>query len=194
MISAPQSRRRTDIRIPSAPGPNWRPTGWTIRAGDDVRSAYGGSIGAKVVIREGTFDDYDKFHLIRKYHYIKPLVASHLLAFGSPRRGPAYAEGDVAYLSTRGYGWAQDFSRDNRQRKPIVGFREGAYYSALSGTCADTYRIGNLADGHYLLSFMAGNFAGMSNRFCKTGSRPSSGCGGIITRRLALYTGTANWI
>ena len=140
-------------------------TGWTIRAGDDVRSAYGGYIGAKIVIREGMFDDYDKFHLIRKYHYMKPLVASHLLAFGSPRRGSAYAEGDVAYLSTRGYGWTQDFSRDNCQRKSIVGFREGAYYSALAGTSPDTYRIGNLADGHYLLSFMAGNFAGVSNRF-----------------------------
>lgn len=139
--------------------------GWTIRMGEDVRSSYGGYVGAKVVIREGVFGDYDRYHLIRKYFYTKTPPAVHLLAFGSPLRGTAYAEGDVAYLPARGYGWAQDFSVGNSERKPAVGFREGAYYSALSGTFPDTYRFGNLADGYYLFSYAAGNYAGVSNRF-----------------------------
>lgn len=170
---------------------------WVIRMGDDVISSYGGYVGAKVVIRTGDFDDYDKQHLMRKYHYASPLPASHLLSFAAPQHGAAYSDGNVAYLAARGYGWLYDFSRSNNVRKPVVGYREGAYYSALTGTRPDTYRFGNLPTGHYLFTISAGNFSGVSNRFSVAvgGSRllsdaaVPSGCVRTVTRSVHVTGG-----
>lgn len=139
--------------------------GWRISIGDEVKSSYGGYVGGKVVIREGSFEDYGRFHLIRTFHYANQLAPVRLLAFGSPLRGPDYAEGNVRFLAGRGYGWENDLSRGNSERKPVVGFREGAFYSALGREGEDVYRFDGLPDGHYLFTFTAGNYAGVSNRF-----------------------------
>ena len=137
--------------------------GFRFSSGDEVPTAWGGYTGGKIVIREGEFADYHSVHLIRSYFYQRQLEPSHLLAFGSPKRGKAYSEGDVPYTAARGYGWMDD--RALRVRRAVVGHGEGAYYSALAGEGPDTYRIGGLPNGFYILTLMAGNYAGASNRF-----------------------------
>lgn len=139
--------------------------GWRIRTGDEVKSSYGGYVGGKIVIREGTFDDYGRHHLIRAFHYSDELTPVRLLAFGSPIRGPDYSEGNVRFAPSRGYGWATDLSHGNGQRRPAVGNREGAYYSAITCTGDDVYRFDGLTDGYYLFTYAGGNYTGLSNRF-----------------------------
>lgn len=149
------------------------PGGWCIRTGDEVKSSYGGYVGGKIVIREGAFADYDKIHLIRTFHYGDQLTPVRLLAFGSPRRGSDYSEGDMPFVPERGYGWADAASSGDDVRSPIVGFREGVYYSAIRGRGDGVYRFDGLSDGYYLFTIAAGNFPGVDNFFSvAVGDRP----------------------
>lgn len=139
--------------------------GWRIRQGDEIKSSYGGYLGAKIVIREGRFDDFYRFHALRAAHFTTPLYPIHQLSFAAPASGSEYADGNRRFRPASGCGWLADHSRYNAHRKPRIGYREGAYYSALEGSEDDIYRFANLPDGHYFLTFTAGNFAGVSNRF-----------------------------
>lgn len=142
-----------------------------IRLGARNGSPFGGYTGAKIVIRRGQDADFDTYHFRRRCHYADMLPARHLLAFGSPKRGARFAEGDVDYERRfekfegfekfERYGWV----KRAEQATPAVGYREGVYYSALSGRGEATYRFGNLPPGWYFLTFAAGNYAGTPNRF-----------------------------
>lgn len=165
------------------------PGGWRVRTGDEVKSSYGGYVGGKIVIREGEFADYDKFHLIRTFHYSNPLTPVRLLAFGSPRRGAGYSEGDLPFASERGYGWVGAVASGDAVREPIVGFREGAYYSAIKGRGDAIYRFDGLSDGHYLFTFAAGNFSGVDNLFSITaGGRPVLSDASVPTGKVRTVT------
>ena len=130
-----------------------------IRLGARNGSPFGGYTGAKIVIRRGQDADFDTYHFRRRCHYADMLPARHLLAFGSPKRGARFAEGDVDY--EKGFGWV----KRAEQATPVVGYREGVYYSALSGRGEAAYRFGNLPPGWYFLTFAAGNYAGTPNNF-----------------------------
>lgn len=138
---------------------------YRFSSGEEVRASFGGFTGSKLVIRAGTFDDYHKLHFMRTFHYHSPFIASHLLAFGSPAHGPAYGDGHVMFLGNRGYGWTEDILRD---RRSYIGHSEGAYYSAIGGQRDAVYRFDRLADGYYVVTFKAGNFKGVENRFSLT--------------------------
>ena len=56
----------------------------------DVNSVWGGYIGTKIVIREGSFDDYDKYHAQRRFTYSDEMEASELVRFGDPEKGRLY--------------------------------------------------------------------------------------------------------
>ena len=134
--------------------------GYRFSSGDTIRASWGGFTGGKLVIREGTFADYDRIHLMRKFYYHFKSEARHLLAFGSPRRGPKYVEGDVSCGAGRLYGWVGDPAR-----RAVVGHPEGAYYSAVAGEGPATYRFTSLPDGYYIVDCAFGNYAGAANRF-----------------------------
>ena len=134
---------------------------WTIRAGATPPTPWGGYVGAKLVIREGTFDDYDRIHAIRDFFYGQEMSAFPCLSFGAPKAGKRYSDGNVPYAESRGYGW----QTDGRGARPAVGHPEGANYSHVSGEGEATYRLAPLRDGVHFLTFTAGNFPGGSNRF-----------------------------
>ncbi len=136
---------------------------YRLSSGDDVPTAWGGHTGGKIVLREGRFADYHRHHLIRSFRYYWPLDPARLLSFGAPSCGRAYQNGDVAYTAASGYGWVQDPSVTGRGAR--VGHLEGAYYSGVSGCGEDTYRLGGMPDGYYVLTVAFGNYAGIENRF-----------------------------
>lgn len=135
--------------------------GFRMGVGSEVTPSWGGYAGAKLTIRPGEFADFDRLHARRAFVWYWANSPRHLLAFGSPKQGDEYADGDVAYDRSRGYGW---MARPGTARAS-VGAPQGVAYSALAGEGRAVYRFGNLADGCYLLTVAAGNAADEDNRF-----------------------------
>lgn len=131
-----------------------------ILGGTTVKFAAGGFVGAKVIIREGGFDDYDRHHLIRTFWYTDHLKSKYLTAFASPKRGKGFAEGDVPFDAARGFGWVGDVPR-----RPVVGAPSGVRYSCVAGEGPAVYRFAGLADGYYVFNLVAGNYTGERNGF-----------------------------
>ena len=149
------------------------------RLGSTIRGASGGLVGAKCVIRKGDFDSYDRIHFVRTFHYAQHLNKSHLVAFASPKRGNAYTEGDVGFDPSRGFGWIEG------AHEKSVGHSEGALYSCVRGTGRAIYRFTGLADGYYVFTVKAGNYAGDGNCFSVAVN------GADIVRDLTVEKGTA---
>ena len=139
---------------------------FTLESGADVDISWGGYTGSKIVIREGVFDDFGKYHSLWRFVYAMDSTPIHLLGFGPAKRGNAYAEGDVLFDARRGCGWLDSHLWD---RVPARGCEpSGVLYSALTGALDETYRFSNLADGTYLVTFAAGNPGGETNLFSVT--------------------------
>lgn len=133
---------------------------FTFTGGGVISDVIGGFGGAKVIIREGSLADYDRYHFLRTYHYSQRLPVLRSVAFGSPRHGDSYADGDIAFSESRGYGWVGSVSR-----RVHVGAPEGAFYSNVSGAGPTIYRFAGLADGFYVLTASIGNWTGVANEF-----------------------------
>ena len=134
--------------------------GWKMETGGETRNTWGGYTAAKLILREGDFTDYARFHAIGSFVYRDSFKASRLVSFGSPRAGRDYADGEKDYDPGRGFGWLR-----SGRRTVVVGHRSGAYYSAVSGSGPAVYRFGSLPDGRYFLTYAAGNHPGRDNRF-----------------------------
>lgn len=134
---------------------------YKLTGGSVLGYSFGGFTGGKLVIREGQYEDYDKYHLIRRFSYEEHLPAKYLLAFGAPKTGSQFADGNVAYSEDRGYGWLNALPYVN------VGYKEGAFYSNVNGSGKATYRISGLQDGFYVMTASIGNYpgTGMDNIF-----------------------------
>lgn len=132
--------------------------GYSFAGGEDVRASCGGFTGGKIVIREGEPDDYHAIHLLRTYKYYRYLAHSHLLAFGSNRRGKGYENGNVLYTMSSGRGWVD--GNHGARRSDSTGHAEGVYYSATTGERDETYRFSGLPDGYYVLTYSGGNYSG----------------------------------
>jgi len=136
--------------------------------GADITKRYGGWVAAKAVIRVGTFADYDRLHASRSFQYYEQLGTSRLYAFGAPRTGPDFADGNHPYTAMRANGWvtndgaAWQYYGGNAVH---VGAPQGAYYSCVSGRGPAGFRISGLADGYYIVTVTAGNYTGVPNRF-----------------------------
>ena len=135
---------------------------WILEAAGDVLTSWGGYVGAKLVLREGSFADFGRFHALREFSYEISFAPVRLVSFGSPRHGDEYCDGDVQYGDGKGFGWV-DVGRGDR--KAVVGNPSGAYYSSVTGAVASTYRFGPLPDGYYFFTFAAGNRKGGTGRF-----------------------------
>ena len=125
--------------------------------------ASGGYTGTKLVLREGRNEDYFKYHHLKSFHYNQPCFAKHAVAFGAPKFGKSYENGDVSFDVTRGFGWVGDVRRELK-----VGNPSGAYYSHAAGRGPAVYRFAGLSDGFYVFTLQAGNWTGERNRFSVT--------------------------
>ncbi|MBQ6472114.1 MAG: hypothetical protein IJJ33_09035 [Victivallales bacterium] len=135
-----------------------RERGVLVFAGGSEATVPGGFTGCKLVIREGMgFEDYDRLHFMRMYHYNQHLLPSHLLAFGAPAYGRQYSNGNVA-IGDGTVGW------NGSPPQPKVGHKEGAFYSCVFGKDGH-YQFKGLPDGFYVCTLAAGNYAGLPNRF-----------------------------
>ena len=127
-------------------------------SGGSMAGDTGGFTGCKMLIREGfSFEDYDRLHLMRQFHYNQHLHPKYLLAFGAPVHGKQYSDGNVA-ISDRLHGW------QSAVPKACVGYQEGALYSCVSGKDG-LYQIKGLPDGFYVCTLGAGNYANIPNQF-----------------------------
>ena len=136
---------------------------YAISSGKDIEINWGGFTGAKIVLREGGFDDFSTYHALSRFGYMIDSSPVHLVGFGTSRRGNVYADGDCLYDARRGYGWLDSHMW---KRTPLVGSEtSGVLYSGLTGEEDETYRFSNLPDGFYLVTFAAGNPGNDENRF-----------------------------
>lgn len=135
--------------------------GWKICAGAAPMTSWGGYVGAKMVLREGVFADYDVIHALRKFGYDQPMRASRLLSFGAPVCGSAYADGNHLYSRDAVCGWFEG----RPAGVPAVGCPQGVNYSSVSGEGRTVYRLSGLTDGVHVLTFTAGNYTGAENGF-----------------------------
>ena len=124
------------------------------------RATVGGHGGTKIVIREGTFDDYSKHHFLSFFRYSQRLPVGRLVSFGAPKAGDDYVPGDRAFEAAQDFGWVGDPAR-----RTIVGHRSGAYYSHVAGKGAATYRFAGLPSGFYVATVQLGNWTGTENAF-----------------------------
>ena len=120
--------------------------------------------GDKIVIHPGSYDDYAKDHFLpyfdiyhwtvdgRRWH---PL---HLVAFGAPKAGADYKDGNHAFDGI--LGWCGKGSQ-----KVKVGNPSGAYYSHALGSGRAAYCFAGLHPGWYILTFQLGNYTGERNKF-----------------------------
>lgn len=140
--------------------------GWSLGCGNEVLTTWGGYLGAKLVIREGTFADYDSIHALRTFCYNEPLDPDRILSFGAHTTGRFHSDGDMAYTAARGYGWNSPLSQNRaRTRFVVTGDHSGAYYSCVTGSTDSVYRFAPLCNGWYFFTFAAGNRTGSANRF-----------------------------
>ena len=130
---------------------------YILTAGSTLKN-YGGFTGAKLVIRDGTFADYPKYHFMDQYSYSQHLLPTRLLAFGANKRGSQYADGNIPFDAAKGYGWTEG------TRDFLTGHEEGVLYSNVTGTDA-AYSIANLPNGLYVFTIGAGNYTGAENGF-----------------------------
>ena len=130
----------------------------------DMKTNYGGYVGLKLVIREGTQADYPRVHFLRKFHYRYHLDAKiadvRRVCFGAPKHGDGYAEGDHPFAADGTCGWTADVPR-----RTAVGSGSGAYYSCVCGKGPATYRFAGLPSGYYIATAHVGNWTGEVNRF-----------------------------
>ena len=143
-----------------------RDGGFRFSCGGSIGALWGGFAGGKIVIREGAFADFDSLHAHRTFFYPLRLEPTRLVSFGAPARGEKYADGDFAYAEASRCGWLDGAAA--KARKAVVGHPEGAFYSCVSGKGKATYRFDGLVDGWHILTFAAGNCAGVPNRFSVT--------------------------
>ena len=138
--------------------------GYRLSGGGNIRQAFGGFVGTKVIVSEGSLEDYPRLHFLRQLSYRDHLDAGRTqvrrFAFGAPTFGGGYVDGDVAFDAARNYGWTEDV-----RRRTTVGHRQGAYYSNVSGSGSATYRVDGLSDGFYVVTLHLGNWTGIGNRF-----------------------------
>ena len=120
---------------------------------------WGGYGMTKLILREGRYEDYFKYHFLFTFYYDQRLPAT-LVSFGAPKTGPDYRPGDLPFDAKRGFGWLDEPVRELR-----IGHRSGAYYSHAAGRGRAVYRFANLVDGYYVMTFQAGNFTETGNRF-----------------------------
>lgn len=132
---------------------------YDFSGGLTIRNPAGDYSGTKVVLREGTFADYDRLHFLRSYRYHLPLSSTRAFAFGAPKHGEAYADGNVVFDAARGCGWVGAVPR------ATVGHPSGAYYTHVGGDARTVYRFAGLPDGHYVFTVQVGNWSGEDNRF-----------------------------
>jgi len=136
--------------------------GAKARYTSNIVGTSGGCCGAKLVLREGVFADYDRLHPLKSFWYSQRMASSHLLKFGAPAAGNNelvhYVDGDVPF--EKRYGWVGDVVREKH-----VGNPTGAWYSQVSGRGQATYRIAGIADGWHVVTLQLGNWSGVENRF-----------------------------
>lgn len=128
---------------------------------------FGGYVGTKIVIREGTNADYAKIHFLRAFHYryhlTKKIADVRQICFGSPKHGRNYEDGDHVLSSDGRCGWV-----DEVKRVTTVGSESGVYYSNVGGKGSAVYRFSGLFPGYYILTVHVGNWKGTHNGFSVT--------------------------
>lgn len=144
---------------------------WGVYNGEkenaDHYEIYGGSAwdkmgsftGAKLVIREGSFDDYDKYHAIRSYVYSQHLLPKAVYALGASKFGAAYVDGNAKFSESKGFGWTSGDVEVNESNA------EGAYYSNVSGHGKAVYKVTGIPNGFHVFTVGAGNYTGIENGF-----------------------------
>ena len=129
-----------------------------ILCGSDTKDE-GGFTGAKIVLREGTIDDFSKIHVLPRYHYNQHITPLFYDSFGADKTGRHYHHLDTARFNAAAKrGW----TAGSNLRK-VVG-SEGALYSHVAGNDG-VLKYALPGKGLYLFCFYMGNSNNTENRF-----------------------------
>ena len=129
---------------------------WAVqRRGDAIRFTVGtsakrngGVTTGKVVIYEGTNEDYDLRHAHRIYRYYSELPAEKRLVFGAEKFGKGRVGAhDKLYRAEQGFGWRKAGAVRIERYRP-----QGALYSACSGQGPAKFRLDLPRPGLYLVN------------------------------------------
>ncbi|MBQ9366135.1 MAG: hypothetical protein IJT83_00020 [Victivallales bacterium] len=148
---------------------------------------FGGMTAAKLRIKIGGMENFDKDHALTDFRYNEPLRPMRLLSFGAEKHGDDYlSANEASFQPEKGYGWVSTGKLIKTTTTP------GAYYSHFSGKDG-VYRLSGLKDGLHLITIGAGNPDGMSNHFsCYVNRQPffldvSIDKGEMLTATLPLW-------
>ncbi len=113
--------------------------------------SFGGDCVTKIVIYEGTPEDFDRRHSHREYPYYDVLDPERNYAFGGTPCGEKYTRtGAARYTPETACGW----TGAGKLAAAAYG-KSGALYSALVGKTDNTFRISNLRQGFHLITVAA---------------------------------------
>ena len=110
---------------------------------------YGGSNTGKMVIYEGSAEDYDRRHANRSYRYYSELPPDRLYALAAKNVGKMYnAIGTAPFSAELKAGWLPGAELKTEEYRP-----SGALYSAVSSASNAVFRMEGLRSGIHLLTF-----------------------------------------
>ena len=129
-----------------------------ILCGSDTRTE-GGFTGAKIVLREGSIDDFSKIHVLPRYHYNAHITPLFHDSFGAEKTGRWYHHLDTANFSAAAKrGWV-----GGEKLRKVTG-SEGALYSHVTGKNG-VLKYLLPGKGLYLFCFYMGNSNKTANKF-----------------------------
>lgn len=137
-------------------GPNRIQGLWQIRKeGDEIsfsfgrdKRLHGGTLNSKLLIFEGSFEDYMKRHAHKKYRYFSELPPALEYCFGAEKAGSGFIKASTqSYTEPRGFGWLNPQALKTESLLP-----SGALYTAIGSNSDAAFKTKILQPGLYLVT------------------------------------------
>ena len=150
-------------------GPNRIQGLWQIRKeGDQIsfsfgrgKTLHGGTLNSKLLIFEGSFDDYQKRHSHKKYRYFSELPPAVQYCFGASNFGKDFTQAEVEKFSEkRGFGWL-----DNQGIKKHSIKSSGALYSSVFSNSPAVFKAKVPMPGLYMLTVRSAAYENAAGPF-----------------------------
>ena len=143
----------------------------------------GGHVGTKIRFYRGTDSDFAKYHAVTQLAYTAEYPCRRIYHFGGNNAGkkytPAAADKSLQWLSGT--------------PETVAKAQDGAFYGAATGKNG-ILKIGNLNPGLYWVTFGAGNFQKVDNKFDITFNNVKIAENITVPARKAITASRAIWV
>lgn len=121
----------------------------------------GGIFQSKVIVYEGTAEDYDKYHAWRKYSYQSDFPVNRSYSFAAEKTGKNYLHiNSKAFNAKDKAGWVK---LDKAEKISIAP--SGALYAALKGSGKAVFKVDDLRSGVYYVTLRSAAGASAAGKF-----------------------------